>query len=181
MRIDIGALLAGKTGSVSFDERLPRPDGFDGIEFEDEVSVSGVIKNSAGYISLSAELSVPYRTNCARCAAVITGTFTKSFSRVLTTRAEDKNPGSGERADDYTDDYIVISDDSVELLDPVLEEIFLGFDSVYYCRPDCKGLCPVCGKDLNTGDCGCSSKKEIDPRLLPLAALLKEDEEAGKE
>ncbi|RKY75804.1 DUF177 domain-containing protein, partial [candidate division KSB1 bacterium] len=31
------------------------------------------------------------------------------------------------------------------------------------CMEDCKGLCPVCGKNLNTGSCSCV-KDEIDPR-----------------
>ena len=32
------------------------------------------------------------------------------------------------------------------------------------CRADCKGLCPVCGHDLNEGDCGCN-KTVLDPRM----------------
>ena len=37
---------------------------------------------------------------------------------------------------------------------------------------DCKGLCPVCGKDLNIGNCECK-KKQVDPRLEKLGELLK--------
>ena len=33
------------------------------------------------------------------------------------------------------------------------------------------GLCPKCGKNLNTGDCGCD-KRDIDPRLEALKSLL---------
>ena len=39
------------------------------------------------------------------------------------------------------------------------------------CRPDCKGLCPVCGSNLNLGDCGCDTST-TDPRLAVLADLL---------
>ena len=38
------------------------------------------------------------------------------------------------------------------------------------CREDCKGLCPVCGKNLNTGDCNCD-RFIVDPRLAVLADL----------
>ena len=34
------------------------------------------------------------------------------------------------------------------------------------CKPNCKGLCPNCGKNLNSGECGCE-KSTIDPRLSP--------------
>lgn len=41
------------------------------------------------------------------------------------------------------------------------------------CRPDCKGLCPVCGQDLNIRDCGCTARHEGDPRLQVLKELLR--------
>ena len=36
-------------------------------------------------------------------------------------------------------------------------EITTSWPMKVLCRPDCKGLCPVCGKDLNTGACGCDT------------------------
>ena len=34
------------------------------------------------------------------------------------------------------------------------EAILLSQPTVVYCKPDCKGLCPVCGANLNNTDCG---------------------------
>ena len=42
----------------------------------------------------------------------------------------------------------------VDLTQSVNEEIVLTQPTVIYCKPDCKGLCPVCGANLNKGDCG---------------------------
>ncbi|MBM3187830.1 MAG: DUF177 domain-containing protein [Chloroflexi bacterium] len=39
------------------------------------------------------------------------------------------------------------------------------------CRPDCKGLCPHCGQNLNEGPCTCDLRR-VDPRLAALAELL---------
>jgi uncharacterized protein len=39
------------------------------------------------------------------------------------------------------------------------------------CDEQCKGLCQVCGADLNEGECGCVVE-EIDPRLATLRDLL---------
>ena len=36
------------------------------------------------------------------------------------------------------------------------------------CREDCRGLCPICGQNLNEGDCGCN-RAPIDPRMAILA------------
>ena len=38
------------------------------------------------------------------------------------------------------------------------------------CRPDCRGLCPVCGVDLNQQSCSCG-KDDIDPRWEKLKNL----------
>ncbi len=40
------------------------------------------------------------------------------------------------------------------------------------CKLDCKGLCPICGQDLNYGECGCDRRREGDPRLQILKELL---------
>jgi uncharacterized protein len=38
------------------------------------------------------------------------------------------------------------------------------------CRPDCRGLCPVCGGNKNVTECRCEPRG-TDPRLAPLEAL----------
>jgi uncharacterized protein len=38
------------------------------------------------------------------------------------------------------------------------------------CRPDCRGLCPVCGGNKNVTECRCDARGP-DPRLAPLEAL----------
>ncbi len=38
------------------------------------------------------------------------------------------------------------------------------------CRPDCPGICPVCGKDQNMAPCSCDREPK-DPRWAALAAL----------
>ncbi|MDD3689696.1 MAG: YceD family protein [Synergistaceae bacterium] len=38
------------------------------------------------------------------------------------------------------------------------------------CSKDCKGLCPLCGKSLNEGKCGCSPDT-LDPRFKKLLGV----------
>lgn len=47
------------------------------------------------------------------------------------------------------------------------EQFVLALPVKPLCSEDCKGLCPVCGQNLNQGDCECP-KDEGDPRLAPL-------------
>ena len=43
-------------------------------------------------------------------------------------------------------------------------EALLNWPSRVLCKEDCKGLCPVCGQNLNHGDCGCV-RKALDPQM----------------
>lgn len=55
-------------------------------------------------------------------------------------------------------------------LEPVLREQFvLAVPFAPLCSETCKGLCPQCGIDLNTGTCAC--EQPIDPRLAALKGL----------
>jgi uncharacterized metal-binding protein YceD (DUF177 family) len=55
-------------------------------------------------------------------------------------------------------------------LEPLLREQFvLAVPYAPLCRDDCKGLCPQCGIDLNSGTCSCEAP--IDPRLAVLKGL----------
>lgn len=64
-----------------------------------------------------------------------------------------------------------VSEDAILDLAPLLREETLIADSRgVLCRPDCKGLCPNCGANLNHGPCTC--EEDIDPRLAKLKQLL---------
>lgn len=59
----------------------------------------------------------------------------------------------------------------VDVTPALREEMFLAVPRYVECRPDCKGLCPHCGKDLNAGPCDCRAAD--DPRWAALAQLKK--------
>ena len=48
--------------------------------------------------------------------------------------------------------------------------MLLALPDYVLCDPACKGLCPVCGADLNDGECGCE-RTVPDPRLAALKDL----------
>jgi len=49
----------------------------------------------------------------------------------------------------------------------VYGEILVNWPMKVLCKEDCKGICKVCGKDLNKGDCGCQ-RTELDPRMAAI-------------
>lgn len=55
------------------------------------------------------------------------------------------------------------SGDGVNLADVVREQVLLSVPMKIVCRPDCRGLCPVCGVNRNVRECGCSLQHEDSP------------------
>ena len=51
-------------------------------------------------------------------------------------------------------------------------EILSGWPTKVLCREDCKGLCNVCGQNLNTGSCNCEDTG-LDPRMSVVRDLFK--------
>ncbi len=45
---------------------------------------------------------------------------------------------------------------SIDLAEAVREELVLRAAAFPLCKEDCKGICPVCGADLNAGPCSCA-------------------------
>ena len=67
--------------------------------------------------------------------------------------------------------YFIDEGGWLNLRQPLREQILLVMPIQPLCRPDCKGLCPHCGQNLNDGPCSCSTE-DIDPRLAALKTLL---------
>jgi uncharacterized protein len=61
----------------------------------------------------------------------------------------------------------------IDLKEVVLEQLNLTFPIKPLCSEACRGICPVCGKNINSGDCSCATK-DSDSRLEKLKIFLKD-------
>ena len=71
---------------------------------------------------------------------------------------------------DLLEEGVVVVEEGIPFLDLaslLWEEFALALPVKPLCRSDCKGICPVCGKNLNEGACQCS-RNSGDPRLAAL-------------
>ncbi len=60
------------------------------------------------------------------------------------------------------------------------EEVLLSIPYKKLCREDCKGICPICGKDLNKGSCNCRRERKNSPFAI-LKELLEKKQTSEKE
>ena len=59
-----------------------------------------------------------------------------------------------------------LSGDGTELADVVTEQVILAVPMKVVCQTDCRGLCPVCGANLNFEKCACRPPGRTHPFLL---------------
>jgi len=67
-------------------------------------------------------------------------------------------------------DEVPLEGDEIPLEEVILSDVSLSIPMKVLCKEDCKGLCPVCGKDLNFGACDCE-EDNLDPRWDALKSL----------
>lgn len=60
--------------------------------------------------------------------------------------------------------------------DLLISEIVTSWPMKILCKPDCKGICPICGRDLNTGMCDCDTFVP-DPRMAAIKDIFEADKE----
>lgn len=80
-----------------------------------------------------------------------------------------------EDPESYEDGFELVGPDRIlDLGDAVSDAMVMDTPFVVLCRPDCKGLCPSCGANLNEGECGCAEAAEeawVSSDENPFAAL----------
>ena len=61
------------------------------------------------------------------------------------------------------EDGYAIEDREIDLAGPATDELALSIPAVPLCRPDCRGLCPICGTDLNVEPCDGHGEESDSP------------------
>lgn len=56
--------------------------------------------------------------------------------------------------------------DKINLLKPMIDTLLLEIPIAPVCKENCKGLCPICGTNLNIKQCKCQGKRPESPFLV---------------
>ena len=145
VNVDLSDLLYGECKPVS-----------------EPVVASGMVRNTAGVLVMTGSIATTIHGVCDRCATDFDQQVTFPIDVVLVTELSNE-----ENEDEWV---FPLEGDNADLEDIVRTVFVLNFDSKLLCKPDCKGLCCGCGKNLNNEACTC--QKEIDPRFAALKQLL---------
>jgi uncharacterized protein len=149
-----------------------------------------VVYVDPGYL-LRGRLSYDQTLACIRCLKPHAVSTTADVELLVVVETHHKKaqkaPQASERGEEDESelseddlDTLVVAEEILDTRPLVLEQLQLNIPMKPLCRPDCRGLCPHCGADLNErgGECSCAAP-EPDPRWTALAALKGRLEERG--
>lgn len=110
-------------------------------------------------IQVDGSVTVTLEVPCDRCLEPVLLEFTITFH-------EEVDCGSGESTIDSEDAQYVV-DDSLDVGRIIQDELLVQWPAKILCKEDCKGICKVCGHNLNVSDCGCDRVVK-DPRMAAI-------------
>lgn len=120
-------------------------------------------------IRLRAGYSGSFELPCARCLEPVECFVQDDVDLVF--RPEGADRGPAERSISTSDTEIgYYQNGGLALEDVLREQVLLSLPARTLCREDCKGLCPGCGRNLNSEACTCGAAP-ADPRWNALADL----------
>jgi len=159
MRYRVRAKLSRPLGRVVCEVEAPVPPGA-GASFAGPVTGQIVLTNAGAAVSARGQLSATMVGECYRCLARHEIVLHVEVNEECRLTQIDQPPPTG--AEDAAAIPILDADD-VDLTELVRQVLALAVPPRSLCRPDCRGLCPSCGHNLNLGPCSCQEPPEKSP------------------
>lgn len=151
----------GEQGAVlSRAGTLPEPGfayGAEQLATPDGIAYDITLTNTGEGVLLSGTACADVHGRCARCLApVVEHVQADVEGYYLFEEAEELEGYANDEFD------AVDADGRVDVSGPLEGALVYGTPFVMLCSPECKGLCPSCGANLNDGPCGCEAAGAAD-------------------
>jgi len=154
-------------------ERTFEPAAFGAEDFRitAPIELSTDVRKDGQKFRLVGTLSTAVEMPCSRCLDPLTIPVQTAFDLMFLPQADAAERDELEhKIDDDDVGVSFYSDDTIDLGQLVREQIYLTLPMKPLCRPDCRGLCPICGNNRNLAPCQCK-EDWVDPRLDVLKGL----------
>jgi uncharacterized protein len=160
-------------------ERVYQPDAFaadDSFRVIAPVALGFDIHKDQQQFQLTGRIQTTLELPCSRCVEPFTWPVDSAFDLRYQPQAVNTGPALDDEREIAEDDLSTAfyQNDEIDLGLLMREQFLLSLPMKPLCRTDCKGLCPVCGTNLNREACNCRRDWD-DPRLDALRQLRAKD------
>jgi uncharacterized protein len=151
----------------SFNDRAGALD--ERVTLVEPVAVNGAVRLVRTEVFVNAHIETRAAVECDRCLKQVELPVDVDFELEYVTGQAYESTAAAELTENDLS-VSVFDGDALDVDEMVKEQILLAVPTRTLCRPDCKGICPECGIDKNTGDCNCDTN-DVDPRWAALKNL----------
>lgn len=127
---------------------------------------------SKDVVNVECKLAVNVKRSCARCLSDVEQTYMLDIQRMM--NVAKKEIVTGNEEENETISYIEDCNLDVDML--ILDELYTVLPSKVLCKEDCKGICKVCGTNLNKSTCNCDQTVP-DPRMAVFSDIFNQFKE----
>lgn len=153
----------------------PRPDDY---VVSGAVSLSLDLHRRGEHVRVSGRVRAPLTLVCGRCAETFAFPVDAAFDLEYVPEADvEEKPEREIEPEEFRLAYY--EDNAIDLGALMQEQFYLAMPMKPLCQSGCKGLCALCGKNLNQGSCECRASWE-DPRLAVLRSLMPQADDTPK-
>lgn len=138
------------------------------VEKQSEIALT-FTNTGSGSLLMEGNFSLTLLMTCDRCLQDVTVPLTVEFSHQVNSPEKEKDTQE-EEEQSFMSGYEL----DVDVL--INNEILINMPVKVLCREDCKGICPVCGKNQNDGECGCDTFVP-DPRMAAIKDIFNANKE----
>ena len=146
MKLDLKELfdIVGEAKEISYEIPLDALKEYS-YDFSAPIAVKGRVFNRAGVVTMEYNASFTIAHTCDRCLSEFSRDYSYDNKHTLVRKTYSED-----------DELVVCENNVLELDELIISDLLLQLPTKILCREDCKGLCFVCGQDLNKGSCNCS-------------------------
>jgi uncharacterized protein len=131
--------------------------------------VKGKVRLSGYEVFVNGHIDAQAQVDCDRCLQPVELPVSTDFALEYITGSDYESSDVAELTEAEMS-VSVFDGEGIDVDEIVKEQIVLAVPTRTLCREGCKGICPECGIDKNTGECQCVTD-DIDPRWAALKNL----------
>jgi uncharacterized protein len=153
LRLNVGFIV---NSDVGFSNEFPFD--YDKLKVTDDLELrdfhgSAIIGRTPQGLLLTGEFKATFKVECVRCLNEFAHTVRWEMTELYAFNEKS-----------VTDSGLILPDDAQIDIAPLVRDYALTEVPINpVCKPDCKGLCPTCGQDLNKKDCGHRADTDDSP------------------
>ena len=141
-------------------------------DIESPLRIQLSFRPEGGRIIMDGACQAQCRIACVRCLELFHYPLSLSFRYAFEPPGRPPAPGSVQLGSGDIE-AVHYDGEQIDLLPPVIEQVCLGLPAYPHCSRDCRGLCPQCGTNLNTGGCACGAAAGTRSPFAVLGTLKK--------